>query len=96
MAQFIVNRKNVTNLDRMIEFELDGARLTRRLVLTATCPTEVSIASPVGAQLANAQPGDPLQITLKGEEGYLFGKVLSVGGVQLNALTQDSLAQAAA
>jgi len=85
---YILNRRPVTNLGKVIMFELGRDRLTRKLVITAQdTHVEISVASPVGTQLANAKPGDRLEIAVKGEEGYLFGKVLSI---------VDSVAQAAA
>ena len=84
----ILSRQTVTNLGKVIEFELDGARLVRRLVQTVQrIGEEISIASPTGTKLVNAQPGQEFQISVKGTDGYLVGKVLTI---------VDSVPQAAA
>ena len=75
---YIRKSQPVTNLGKRIEFELCEVRLVRCLVMTVhAIGEEVSVASPVGAQLANAKPGDVLQVHQM-DDGYLFGKVLSI------------------
>jgi transcription elongation GreA/GreB family factor len=87
-AHFILKHEPVANLDKFIEFELEGTRMVRRLVVTVKqFGAEISIASPVGMKLANAKPGDPFTITRPDPDGYLVGKVLSIC---------DSVAQAGA
>jgi transcription elongation GreA/GreB family factor len=83
-----VSRQPVTNLGKVIAFELDGARLVRRLVMTVRAiGEEISIASPTGAKLANAQSGQEFQVSVKGTEDFLVVKVLTIA---------DSIPQAAA
>jgi transcription elongation GreA/GreB family factor len=85
-AQFILKHEPVANLDKFIEFELEGTRMIRRLVVTIKqFGHEISIASPVGLKLANAKPGDEFTITRPDPDGYSVGKVLSIA---------DSVAQA--
>ena len=62
---FLFKGKPAANLDRWIEFMVDGEKLTRRLVMTASTKAndEISIASPVGTRLANARPGEQFVIT---------------------------------
>ena len=87
-AGFSLKREPVANLDKVIEFELEGTRMVRRLVVTVSVfGQEISIASPVGRKLANAKPGDQFTITRPDPDGYSVGKVLSIA---------DSVAQAAA
>jgi len=75
---YIMKHQPVANLGKRIKFELGGVLLVRCLVLTVhAIGEEVSVASPVGVQLANAQPGDKLEVHQPGDE-YLFGKVLSI------------------
>ncbi len=83
MAGYILNRQPVANLNKVIEFDLEGTRMKRTLVMIAMHPDEISVASPVGNQLANAKPGQALSITVKGEERCLLGSVLAVDGVSM-------------
>jgi len=86
-VEFILKHEPVANLDKFIEFELEGTRMVRRLVVTVKqFGREISIASPVGLKLANAKPGDQFTITRPDPDGYSVGKVLSIA---------DSVAQAA-
>ncbi len=76
---YILKRMPVTNLDRVIEFELGGEKFVRRLVMTVhEIGEEISVASPVGLHLANAKPGAVFQINVANE--CSVGKVLSVSG----------------
>lgn len=84
----ILSRQTGTNLGKVIAFELDGARLVRRLVQTVHhIGEEISIASPTGTKLVNALPGQEFQISVKGTDDYLVVKVLTIA---------ESLPQAAA
>lgn len=75
---YILNRKPIMNLGKLIEFELDREKFKRMLVVTVRAiGAEISVASPVGAQLANAKPGDRIEIHRPGDE-CLLGKVLSI------------------
>jgi transcription elongation GreA/GreB family factor len=84
----ILSRQPVANLGKVLVFDLDGARLVRRLVRTVRAiGEEISVASPTGAKLANAQPGQEFHISVKGTDDYLVVKVLTIA---------DSIPQAAA
>jgi transcription elongation GreA/GreB family factor len=75
---YIRNGKTARNLDRTIRFTLDGEELTRRLVLTAhDLAEEISVASPVGVRLANAEAEKEFIIPLP-EEQFIVVKVLEV------------------
>ena len=87
-AEFILKHEPAANLDKVITFELEGTRMVRRLVVTVKqFGAEISIASPVGMKLANAQQGEQFTIIRRDPDGYSVGKVLSIA---------DSVAQAAA
>jgi transcription elongation GreA/GreB family factor len=84
----ILSRQPVANLGKVIAFELDGAQLVRRLVMTVRAiGEEISVASPTGTKLVNAQPGQEFHISVKGTDDYLVVKVLTI---------TESLPQAAA
>lgn len=84
----IVSRQPVANLGKVIAFELDGAQLVRRLVMTVRAiGEEISVASPTGTKLVNALPGQEFQVSVKGTDDYLVVKVLTIA---------ESLPQAAA
>ena len=76
---YILSCQSITNLDKVIVFELDGERLIRRLVRTAIrLHEEISVSSPTGSKLANAQPGQKFEVSVKGTDSYLVGKVLEI------------------
>lgn len=77
--RYMLNHQPVTNLDKVIEFELDGMWMRRRLVpVVRQIGEEISIASPVGFTLANAQPGQEFVITRPDPNEYSIVKVLSI------------------
>lgn len=84
---YILKRQPVRNLGRVIRFALDGEEMVRQLVMTAhDIAHEISVASPVGMRLANAEQDKEFIVPLPGDE-FIVVKVLAI---------QDSLAPAAA
>lgn len=79
---FLFKGKTAANLDRQIEFMLDGETLLRRLVVTKNLKAadEISIASPVGTRLANARPGEQFVIPSKPPDPDLVLSVVNIVG----------------
>ncbi len=77
---FLFKGKPATNLDRRIEFMVDGEKLCRRLVMTANTKAsdEISIASPVGTRLANAKVGQQFIIPSVAPDPDVVLSVLSI------------------
>lgn len=77
--QYITHRGPVTNMDKVIRFELDGTEVVRQLVpVVRQVGQEISIASPVGMRLANANPGQEFVIPRPGTDEFSVVKVLSI------------------
>lgn len=75
---YLLNQQPVTNLFKIIAFELDGLQITRRLVpMVRQVGQEISIASSVGFRLANATPGQEFTIARPDGESSVV-KVLAV------------------
>ena len=79
---FLFKGKPAANLDRRIEFELDNEKLVRLLVVTASTKAtdEISIASPVGTRLANAQVGQQFIIPSVAPDPDVILSVVSISG----------------
>ncbi len=77
---FLFKGKPAENLGKLIEFVVDGERLCRRLVVTANtkAANEISIASPVGTRLANAQVGQQFIIPSIAPDPDVVLSVLSI------------------
>jgi transcription elongation GreA/GreB family factor len=76
---YILNHQPVSNLDKVIEFEYEGMRMVRKLVVTVReFGEEISVASPVGFRLANAKVDEVFTVTRPDPDGYSVGKVLVI------------------
>ncbi len=67
------------NIGHVIQFELDGEALERRLVVQPVedPATELNTSSPVGQALLSATPGQSIEVATPG--GALTLEVLSIG-----------------
>ena len=75
---FTFKGKPVKNMDRVIRFMLDGDEMVKRMVLTVNDRVhEISVASPVGSRLANAEPDNEFVIPIAGPVTIRV-KVLSI------------------
>ena len=55
------------NVGRVVEFNLDGYALARRLVHRVDDPAqEINVISPVGSALVEARPGDSIEVDAPG------------------------------
>ena len=75
---YLLSQQPMTNLFKVIVFEVDGLQMMRRLVpVVHQVGQEISIGSPVGFKLANAEPGQEFTIARPGGEHSVV-KVLSI------------------